>query len=166
MAVLAACGLVRGGRGAHGGRRPGDPPPLPLSPGQPGTKDTWQEGRTERTLRGTRGTGDPHRARWCPDMNDLVTTVRCPRCNGPAAVGWSWSEDPPGARAVEFVCPSGCRLTPGELADRFPEMHGRLQHPAPIGTAGPWPDAEAVGPCPTPRATTEPAIWARRRYLI
>ena len=56
-------------------------------------------------------------------MNDLVTTARCPRCGDVAAVGWTWWEDPPGARAVEYVCPRSCHLTAEELTVQFPEMH-------------------------------------------
>jgi hypothetical protein len=58
-------------------------------------------------------------------MSDLMTSARCPLCGELAAVGWTWMEDPPSARAVEYLCPHGCRLTTDELADRFPEMHDR-----------------------------------------
>jgi hypothetical protein len=58
-------------------------------------------------------------------MTDLLTSVRCQVCGQTAAVGWRWAEDPPSLRAVQHVCPTGCRLTPEQLADRFPEMHDR-----------------------------------------
>jgi hypothetical protein len=58
-------------------------------------------------------------------MTDLMTSARCPVCGETAAGGWHWAEDPPSARAVDHVCPSGCLLTTEQLADRFPEMHDR-----------------------------------------
>jgi hypothetical protein len=52
-------------------------------------------------------------------MSERVTWEDCPRCGGPAAVGWAAAAEGVARSArelpVEFDCAGGCRLTPAEL---------------------------------------------------
>lgn len=49
-------------------------------------------------------------------MSERVTWERCPRCGGPAAVGWDTvaraNGEPPVEVPVEYDCAAGCRLDP------------------------------------------------------